>query len=166
MRTSALRRTVDNVTCVVVAFDGFQKQLQKFIDNNQDGTTVDVIEEIQLEPIPEYLSNQKAEKTKPRKNDSSMLLLDEHNDDPLETMPVGLDRDPASKKKQQILSEIAEEDDVSSISETLKHSHPYGALAASGTKRGKAGSGLGSFGPNGKASTQSTNSEFKAHSTQ
>lgn len=57
IRTSALRRTVDNVTCVVVSFDGFQKQLQKFIDNNQDGTTVDVIEEIQLEPIPEYLSN-------------------------------------------------------------------------------------------------------------
>lgn len=34
LRTSALRRTVDNVTCVVVSFDGFQKQLQKFIDNN------------------------------------------------------------------------------------------------------------------------------------
>lgn len=34
LRTSALRRTVDNVTCVVVAFDGFQKQLQKFISNN------------------------------------------------------------------------------------------------------------------------------------
>lgn len=27
LRTSALRRTVDNVTCVVVSFDGFQKQL-------------------------------------------------------------------------------------------------------------------------------------------
>ena len=27
LRISALRRTVDNVTCVVVAFDGFQKQL-------------------------------------------------------------------------------------------------------------------------------------------
>lgn len=100
LRTSALRRTVDNVTSVVVAFDGFQKQLQKFMDNNQDGTTVDVIEEIQLEPIPEYLSNQKADKAKTRKNDNSMLLLDEHNDDPLESMPAGLDREPASRKKQ------------------------------------------------------------------
>jgi len=36
-----------------------------------------VIEEIQLEPIPEHLSNQKGG-TK-GKSDNSMLLLDEHN---------------------------------------------------------------------------------------
>jgi len=34
-----------------------------------------VIEEIQLEPIPEYLSNQRMDKK--RKPDNSMLLLDE-----------------------------------------------------------------------------------------
>jgi len=35
-----------------------------------------VIEEIQLEPIPEYLSNQRMERNK-RRTDNSMLLLDE-----------------------------------------------------------------------------------------
>jgi len=45
----------------------------------------------------------------------------------------------------------------------LKHSHPYGALA-SGNKRGKANSGLGTFGPNGKESTHSINSDLKVPS--
>lgn len=62
------------------------------------------------------------------------------------------------------MSEIAEEDDVSTISESLKHNHPYGALA-SGNKRGKANSGLGTFGPNGKESTHSINSDLKVPSS-
>ena len=96
-----------------------------------------------------------------------MLLLDENeaNDDPLLQMPSAVDSSKQPQKKQQILSEIAEEDDVSTISESMKHSHPYGALA-SGSKRGKANSGLGTFGPNGKASTLSNNSELKTNSNQ
>ena len=35
-----------------------------------------MIEEIQLEPIPEYLSNQRLDRNK-RRTDNSMLLLDE-----------------------------------------------------------------------------------------
>ena len=69
------------MTCVVVAFDGFQRQLQKFISNKQDGTTVDVIEEIQLEPIPEYLSNTKMNQQNKKNighSDNSMLLLDDN----------------------------------------------------------------------------------------
>ena len=47
----------------------------------------------------------------------------------------------------------------------MKHSLPYGALA-SGSKRGKANSGLGTFGPNGKASSASNNSELRMNSNQ
>jgi hypothetical protein len=96
-----------------------------------------------------------------------MLLLDENNDDsidiPATTPETGGKAAKNKNQNQQILSEIAEEDDVSTISESLKHSHPYGALA-SGSKRGKASSGLGTFGPNGKESTYSNNSEIKMHS--
>ena len=136
LRTSALRRTVDNVTCVVVAFDGFQKQLQQFINNSQDGTTVDVIEEIQLEPIPEYLSNTKLNQQNKKTtgpSDNSMLLLDDNQTFTESENPLiggknirGPNRstDVASSKKingpapdNKLLSEIAEEDDVSSVSE-------------------------------------------------
>lgn len=121
LRTAALRRTVDNVTCVVVAFDGFQRQLQHFLDHHQDGTTMDVIEEIQLEPIPEHLSKG----DRKRRPDNSMLLLDEHNQqDMAPGAGVAKDRAPnasGSQKGKNLLSEIAEEDDVSSVSETLRN---------------------------------------------
>ena len=122
------------MTCVVVAFDGFQRQLQKFISNKQDGTTVDVIEEIQLEPIPEYLSNTKMNQQNKKNaglSDNSMLLLDDNqtfteSENPLiggknVRGPIRATDGAASKKNNpsdnKLLSEIAEEDDVSSVSE-------------------------------------------------
>lgn len=97
LQTSALRRTVDNVTSVVVAFDGFHKQLQDFMDKNLDGTTVDVIEEIQLEPIPEYLSNNRTKKKNP--GSGSMLLLDEVTEGDKEFLVGGDKNDGAGKLK-------------------------------------------------------------------
>ena len=97
---------------------------------------MDVIEEIQLEPIPEYLSNQRMGR---KRADNSMLL------------PNGLGRpkkEPKGAAKDQLLSEIAEEDDlVSSISESTKN--PYGAAK---------GGGQGTFGPGGRSSVASVKS--------
>jgi len=85
-----------------------------------------------------------------------MLLLDEHNqiDVPgnLETKMVN----NISKPKTNLLSEIAEEDDVSNISETLRYRN---GIAGSGHKNtGAAGSMMkGSFSNNSKASIHSLN---------
>lgn len=147
LRAAALRRTVDNVTCVVAAFDGFQKQLQHFLANGQDGTTVDVIEEIQLEPIPEHLSSQKTP-VNPKRPDDSMLLADDYKQADFQAGYRG-PLPNAANKKAQILSEIAEEDDVSSLSETLRQP---GALQ-SGSKMGSRLAG--SFAHQGKGSIHS-----------
>ena len=79
-----------------------------------------------------------------------MLLLDEdkHQD---KDIPNGLGRpkkEPKGAAKDQLLSEIAEEDDlVSSISESTKN--PYGAAK---------GGGQGTFGPGGRSSVASVKS--------
>lgn len=88
-----------------------------------------MIEEIQLEPIPEHLSNQRAAAGAGNANarsreDNSMLLADDYVDS---YPPGSLKPLPAqAKQKANLLSEIAEEDDVSSVSETLKqHAGPH-----------------------------------------
>lgn len=97
---------------------------------------MDVIEEIQLEPIPEYLSNTKMNpqnKKNTGPSDNSMLLLDDNqmfseSENPLIggkniRGPNRAAEGAASKKNagagpdNKLLSEIAEEDDVSSVSE-------------------------------------------------
>ena len=105
-----------------------------------------MIEEIQLEPIPEYLSNQRVDKKK--KADNSMLLLDEdqvfEKDLPKKDVIKG-------KHKDQLLSEIAEEDDISSVSESVRN--PYGLGLGSNGKNGHS-----TFGPGGKSSVTSVKS--------
>ena len=101
-----------------------------------------MIEEIQLEPIPEHLSNAKAPKGK---TDNSMLLLDDHNQIDVPLAGLG--------KKTNLLSEIAEEDDLSTVSESLKYSN---GIQNSSKKPGSCKQG--SFSNNGKGSIKSTNS--------
>ena len=98
---------------------------------------MDVIEEIQLEPIPEYLSNTKMAPPSRKSggpSDNSMLLLDDNQAQGESENPLiggrnikgagrGAGEGSGSKKNngqggaEKLLSEIAEEDDVSSVSE-------------------------------------------------
>ena len=98
---------------------------------------MDVIEEIQLEPIPEYLSNTKMNQQNKRNaglSDNSMLLLDDNqtlteSENPLIAgknmggpprpgeFAMGK-KNNAAASDNKLLSEIAEEDDVSSVSES------------------------------------------------
>jgi hypothetical protein len=111
---------------------------------------VDVIEEIQLEPIPEYLSNQKIDKNK-RKVDNSMLLLDENEE---RDVPNSKDHGHKGKKAEVFLSEIAEEDDISSVSESIRN--PYGFNV--GQHRLSNSKQSSSFNPGGRSSTASIKS--------
>ena len=109
-----------------------------------------MIEEIQLEPIPEYLSNQRVDRKKKPvvEGDSSMLLLDED-----QVFEKDLPRkDNKGKRQDQLLSEIAEEDDVSCISESVRNPYGVGPLNASSNKN------RSSFGPGGKSSITSVKS--------
>jgi hypothetical protein len=74
-----------------------------------------------------------------------MLLLDE---DQIFDKDLPSKKEGKTKKQDQLLSEIAEEDDVSSISESIKN--PYGLV--SGNKK------TDSFGPGGKSSVTSVKS--------
>jgi len=64
-----------------------------------------------------------------RRADNSMLLLDEDQLSDRD-LPSSSDANGPNfrngKKKEQLLSEIAEEDDISSISESMKN--PYGMV--------------------------------------
>ena len=101
-----------------------------------------MIEEIQLEPIPEYLSNTKMNPTNKRNgapSDNSMLLLDDNQAlaEPENPLIAGKNlRGPprpgeiAVGKKtttaaadNKLLSEIAEEDDISSVSDNTANKH-------------------------------------------
>ena len=92
-----------------------------------------------------------------------MLLLDEDQLSDRDLPSAGDANGPNSrnaKKKEQLLSEIAEEDDVSSISETMKN--PYGTAGqpANGARIG----GLGSGGKRSSvASVQSTSKLSATH---
>ena len=93
-----------------------------------------------------------------------MLLIDEEQiserDLPGVSDANGLNSRGGAKKKEQLLSEIAEEDDVSSISETMKN--PYGNVGQAGN--GARVPGIGSGGKRSSvASVQSTSKLSAAH---
>lgn len=55
LKTSALRKSCDNLTAVLIAFDNFENLLQSYktSENQLSGINEDQIEEILLEPIPD-----------------------------------------------------------------------------------------------------------------
>ena len=88
-----------------------------------------------MEPIPEALSNSKTANKGKYSADNSMLLLDDHNQ---MDVPLG-----GLGKKTNILSEIAEEDDMSTVSESQK---------MHGSSKKATSNKVGSFGQDGKGS--------------
>ena len=56
IKTSALRKSCDNITAVLIAFDNFENLLTSYQDGGVN-IKEEMIEEILLEPIPEEEEN-------------------------------------------------------------------------------------------------------------
>jgi hypothetical protein len=57
LKTSAYRKSCDNLTTVIIAFDNFENLLTHKSTDNLNSFSEEQIEEILLEPIPEIINN-------------------------------------------------------------------------------------------------------------